>query len=304
MRFDWYQGTIQDDVQSVLLHLSGDQFKVRQDIDGLARSYLYERGFTITNLKTNEEIMVLSDGKNGKHGTHFIASSQVAQAVSDQVRATWGDGHHVTRADACQDLHGQGLFRSVVKASRKVARKYRLSAEFIQDPCNPLAGATQYLGARKSDYRGRAYQKGLEIRSKLINTLHEDNPKLDGAQFFKHLQYEMPDGSRVDPSDVVRVEAQIRPRTKGGKQILSKAHPSECFGFSHWLQEWAKHVLAFDAVKLDVRGEKKSDFDHKCEWMVKQYHPVITEILDCYGADGAGGFFEHLLKLHGIRPKE
>ena len=298
MRFDWYQGTIKDDVQSVLSTLAGSNYVVRQDCDSAAKQYFYESGFTLSNPSTSEKFRVFGGGKNGKKGTHFIATSDTAETVCDAVRTSWPENHHVTRADACQDLHGSKLFKSVVKSSRKIAAKYKLSSQYIHDPINELAGATQYLGSPSSDYRGRAYQKALEVRSKAVMTMQRENPKVDAHAFFEQFKYVMPDGSAVDPRDVVRVEAQIRPRTPEGKLVLATATPGECFGFSPWLQDWGKVLLSISADKLDIRGKKISDFDHKCEWMVKQYHPVLTEIIDSYGLEGTGVFIQHLLSKY------
>lgn len=299
MRFDWYQGTIKDDVKSVIASLAGSNHVVRQDCDSTAKQYFYENGFTISNPETSEYFRIFGGGKNGKTGTHFIATSDTAEAVCNAVRSTWPEDHHVTRADACQDLHGSKLFKTVVKSSRKIAAKYKLSSQYIHDPINELAGATQYLGSPSSDYRGRAYQKALEVRAKAIKTIKRDSPNIDAEAFLESFRYIMPDGSAVDPRDVVRIEAQIRPRTSEGKHVLATATPDQCFGFSPWLQDWGRILLSLSAEKLDIRGKKISDFDHKCEWMVKQYHPVLTEIIDSYGVDGTGAFIQHLLaKYH------
>jgi hypothetical protein len=48
-------------------------------------------------------------------------------------------------------------------------------------------------------------------------------------------------------------------------------------------------------VKLDVRGQKITDLDHKVSWMVKHYGATIQELLDMYGAQDMGVFLANEL---------
>lgn len=293
MRFDWYQGTIYDDEKSVLSHFSSHFNEVVRDADSLAKKARYDVGYTLRNTSTGEEVKVFAGGHNGVHGTHFCSTGENAIIVSQAVRRQWADGHHVTRADACQDLHGPDLFRSVRRKMLRVAKKHAIAAKFEADALDKLAGATQYLGAPSSDYRARGYQKGLQMRQRALAGMR--GYKCDVKALLSDLQVEMQDGKLVDARDLVRVEAQIRPPTKKGKLALATLEPQDCFAFSPWLVDLAQSVFEMNLVKLDVRGQKITDLDHKVSWMVKHYGATIQELLDMYGAQDMGVFLANEL---------
>lgn len=293
MRFDWYQGTIYDDEKSVLLGLSGLFNEVVRDADGLAKKSRYEVGYTLRNTSTGDEAKVLAGGHNGEHGTHFIATGENAIIVSQEVRRHWADSHHVTRADACQDLHGPQLFKAIRKKGLRIAKKHRIAAKYEADALDELAGATQYLGAPTSDYRARMYQKGLQMRSQAIAGMR--GVKFDVNSFMQGVKVRLDDGNLVDARDLVRVEAQIRPPTKQGKVALATLEPSQCFAFSPWLVDLADAVLELKVDKLDFRGQKISDLDHKVHWLLKQYGGSLRELIDMYGEEGMGTYLARQL---------
>lgn len=295
MRFDWYQGTIYDDHPSIIRGFSGYFSSVAQDADRLAETYRYKTGYTLRNEQTGDEVKVFAGGHNGKHGTHFIASGDNAIIVSEAVRRLWADSHHVTRADACQDMHGPELFTALRKKYLRIAKKYRIAAKYETDALNTLAGSTQYLGATSSDYRSRLYQKGLQLRAEYL--AGKRNSPVDQESLINGCQYELPDGSKCDLADLVRVEVQIRPPTKEGKLALAHLEPEKCLAFSPWLVDLADSVFGMKFEKLDIRGQKVSDLDHKITWMLKQYGNSITELIDSYGPEGVGKYLEHRLSL-------
>jgi hypothetical protein len=288
MRFDWYQGTVYDDEKSVLSHLSGYFNEVFRDADALAKKARYDHGYTLRNTSTGEEVKVFAGGHNGIHGTHFCATGENAIIVSQAIRRQWAGGHHVTRADACQDLHGPDLFRSIRRKMLRVAKKHSIAAKYEADAIDQLAGATQYLGAPSSDYRARGYQKGLQQRSQALAGMR--GYKCDVKALLRDVQVQLQDGTLVDARDLVRVEAQIRPPTKKGKLALATLEPEQCFAFSPWLVDLAQSVLDMNLAKIDIRGQKVTDLDHKVRWMLKQYGPVLDELIDSYGAEGMGKF--------------
>lgn len=294
MRFDWYQGTIYEDEKAVLAGLSEHFDEVRFDRDALAKQYRYGSGVTLRNTSTGEQCEVFFGGHNGKEGTHFISRSDNAIIVSDAVRRLWPDSHHVTRADPCQDLYGPELFQTIRKKTLRIARKHNIKAPFEDgDAIDNLSGATQYLGAKTSDYRARVYQKGLQIVQNALSGAR--GAQFDEKAILDQIKVSLDGVVYVDPRHLVRVEAQLRPPTKHGKLVLASAKPEEAFGFSPWLVDLAQDVFQLQVTKLDVRGQKVSDLEHKTKWLLKHYGATLSELIDAYGEEGMGKFLAHEL---------
>ena len=273
MRFDWYQGTIEDTPHAVIEQVRKLGHEVRT-ADNAAKRWRYRQGWEILH-NTRGTVALVMAGGNGEK-PHAIATGEAAEAFSEVIRDHWLDLHLVTRCDAAQDFNEAGAYARIRRVARKIARQHRLAFPQIADPLNPKAGRTQYIGSPTSDYRCRIYEKGWEQVGKLQ------------ALFRKQGALVMPDqvptilnestGEYVRPEDWTREELQIRPKQEAARRLLATLSPEQCWGVTPWALDLARDTMALDLERIIMRTRKVSKDEEALRWMCQQYGGPLSRL--------------------------
>lgn len=267
MRFDWYQATIEADPFSVLSSVEKLGSFVEQD-DKIARRYRYDQGFSVHHHERGLVARVFWGG-NGKN-PHAFASGQDTDAFVDLVRSEWPDRHLVTRMDSAEDFYEEGAYDRILRVSKRIAKDHHLQFPKIEDELNPIAGRTQYIGGKKSDYRGRLYEKGWEVVQK--------SAAFHGGvctEFHGMVVNELT-GEFVDPSMWVRLELQGRPSGEDARRAAAAASPSQAWTFTSWSTDLAEAALNLELERFYVRTRKFSKDEMAFRWMCRQYGAMLT----------------------------
>lgn len=263
MRPDWYQVTIEDRPSRVL-EVVGKLGHELRPADQLARKHRYDQGFAVLNNDTGIAAHVFVGGNGGK--PHALATSDAADAFMALVREEWPERHLVTRVDSAQDFTEPGGYDRLRAVAMKVAQERRMRFAQHIDELNPNAGRTQYIGSTSSDYRGRLYEKGLEVIGKLER-------KLQGLAGFV---LDVGTGELVRPEDWNRLELQARPKGEEARRFAAAATMEQVWGMTEWSHEIAKEALALDLERGFIRTRKQSKDEEALRWMCQQYGAMLV----------------------------
>lgn len=271
MRFDWYQGTIEDKPLAVLEKLSklGDEVRAA---DGMAKCYHYGQGWAIHSHTRGVVAHVLAGGNGGN--VHALASSDATDAFVDLVRNEWPERHLVTRMDSAQDFNESRCYDRLRKVTRRIAKRHRLSFPQYADVLNPKAGRTQYVGSPKSDYRVRLYEKGWEQVGKLLDALKMGPGGADSVQTITNEAT----GEKLRPEDWTRLELQVRPRQEAARRQAASLTPEQVWGCTDWALEMAKESMSLDLQKIVMRTRKLSADDEAMRWMCRHYGAMLHRL--------------------------
>lgn len=276
MRPDWYQATIEDTAACVLETVGKLGHEMRP-ADQLARKHRYDQGFAVLHNDQGVVAHVFVGGNGGK--PHALATSEAAVAFMDLVRNEWPERHQVTRVDPAQDFIEPGAYDRLRPVLLKVAQGHRMRFPQHIDELNPMAGRTQYIGSPSSEYRGRLYEKGLEMIAKQERKLQDVEGRI----------LDMDTGELVRPEDLVRLELQARPKGMQARIFAASASMEQIFGMTAWAHELAREALALDLERGFIRTRKRSKDEESLRWMCQQYGAVLVRraaALDGFGAVG------------------
>lgn len=267
MRFDWYQATIEADIFSVLAEVEKLGDEVVRD-DSIAKRYRYSEGVAVHHRERGLVARVFW-GDNGKY-PHALASGQDTDDFVDLVRSKWAGKHIVTRFDAAEDFHDSKGYDRLLKVTKRVAKDHRLQFPSIQDDLNPIAGRTQYIGGKTSDYRGRLYEKGWEVVQK--------SAALRGEYVSDHHGVILNEvtGEFVNPADWVRLELQGRPKGEAARRAAALATPEQAWTFTSWSADLAERALSLEMERFFIRTRKLSKDSEAILWLARQYGPLLT----------------------------
>ena len=266
MRFDWYQATVEDSPVVVIETLKKLGHEVRT-ADGPAKAYRYRQGWEIHHNDLGVVARVFAGGNGDK--PHVLASSENTDAFVDLVRTEWAGKHLVTRMDAAQDFNEPGAYRRLRRVARKVAKGHRMAFPAVGDELNHMAGRTQYIGSKKSDYLGRLYEKGYEQLAKL---------KVQAPYLELETITNISTGESVRPEDWVRLELQARPQGEEARRAASICTPEQAWTFTDWTQELAREAMALDLERFYVRTRKMSKDEEALRWMCQQYGGMLSRL--------------------------
>jgi len=264
VRFDWYQATIEDVPAAVIEAVSSLGHCV-SEADNLAHRYRYDQGFSVHD--ESGIVAHVFSGGNGKN-PHAFASGGDTDAFVKLVRSLWPDRHLVTRADAAEDFHEKGAYDRILDVSRAVAADCGLQFLSIGDDLNPLAGRTQYVGGSKSDCRARLYEKGLEQLQKL-------SPAGSHVTGFSGHILDESTGEYVDPVDWVRLELQVRPKSKEARRAMASVTPQQAWAYTGWTQRLASDAMSLEIERFHYRQKKLSRDEVRIAWMCKHYGKLL-----------------------------
>lgn len=278
MRFDWYQGTIQDDPRVVLDTMAKLGHEVRRN-DRVGKMYRYTNGFEVHHNEHGVVASIACGGNGDENSAHAWATSDSAEEFANLVRDQWPDRHLVTRIDAAQDFVDPNAFRKLRRVGRRIARDKSMKFPMVADPLNPQAGRTQYIGSPTSEYRARIYEKGWEVYQKGLSALRgRFVPDPDSVRI------EVPSlGVTCSPSDWVRCELQARPKDEDARRKAAMATPEQVWSFTEWAQEFARDALALDLERFYIRQRKLTTDERALRWMCRQYANVLHRTMGDLG---------------------
>jgi len=206
-----------------------------------------------------------TDGSGDASGTHLIEGqghhAPEVRAALDQVFGAMG--YTTPRRDTCFDIIDDDaftLFHQLAEIGRDMARAGRMKFDQVgQGWLVPGQTMTIYLGSRTSPVMIRIYTRGLK-------TLAE--------------------GGMDDPRRI-RIEVEVKPGKREGKQTLSMLDDAALFGCAGWSKEFLERagILGIDRVRVGSVW-KPSDEQRVIAAMVKQYGGLLESILDRAGAHG------------------
>lgn len=257
MRFDWYQATIAahpiEVVEGLLAGLGGDL-----EVKDVRAHNGYMQGFQIVG-QTGEVARIDAGGSNGD--PNAMASGDHTDAFVRVVRESWPDGHRVTRCDPAQDFEGPGEFERLksICIEHADAHAKPLKVEHAGDWHRAEDGRTLYLGSRKSPFRSRLYEKGIQ------------------------LQREFPHRSAEFSADLVRLELQARPAGTL-RHLAAVATPEQIWGFSSWTQALAEKAIGAGITRTTVSTYREADHWRSYRWMVGQYGRALEKCVEDLGS--------------------
>lgn len=249
MHWDWYQATIPERPERIVEALAaGVPYPGVEEGKGL-------HGYTKRTdvLSAGERVAsVLSGGPNGL--PNAWASGEEADRFAAVVRQEF-PLHRVTRFDSCEDFDEPGYFDLGVSLLLARADKRGLKVNHAGDWHRAIDGRTIYIGSRKSDVQVRHYEKGLQLRDRLL-AIHG-----------------------IERPNWVRTEVQVRPR---GSQRLAAAtaSPVEAWGFSDWTPSVLEDLMKQHVQRAAPISLRCPDDERAYAHMIRQYAGVLSRIKD------------------------
>jgi hypothetical protein len=259
-RFDWYQATADAEVAPLLGLLE-------RAIDGTSGTW--ERMPKAPHGYGFGQRLVDADGQvcmvwwGGCHQLpHVVSSGESAQRVAQVVRAA-DFRHRVSRADVCLDYAAPGSYDRLQGLLLGVAETRRIKVGTAGDHLLTKAGRTLYLGATSSHTRLRLYDKADELRAKF----KADPARLAGV-----------------PSELARLEVQVRPQTPEARLSAACADPIHLMGSASWTREAMRLVADLELQPFEAgKPWRQADDDRAYSALLAQY----------------GGLLERKMREHG-----
>lgn len=249
--FDWYQATIEEEnidrlMNRTLEFLEGSFKQARP------RSP-YDQAIEFHN--DGESIYTASFGGVNK-GIFIVSSSSSSEKVSQFIRSYYKD-HRVSRFDTAIDFDREGSFEALSGLLMDFSREYDLKVNQVGDwRENGTGGRTLYLGSRKSVAYLRLYEKGKEQISK-------------GLDIDANVHW-------------CRLELEIKPANKVGKETASSMEPYDAFSVSRWTRALAELLDSqkLEPKKLGTVRKSNSDLDMRISYMLYQYGVSLEDVVD------------------------
>lgn len=259
----FHEGEIKDLFPVRLLqiqnHLGGEWIHSKKTLNG------YRIRFDL--VRDGEEVChALTDGSGDAQGTHQVESTgHCAAEVKPVLDEVLGQaGYASARRDTCFDFideEGYTQFHKLCDLGREMGVSGKMHYDQIGQGWLGIPGETMtaYLGSRSSPVMIRIYTRGLK-------TLKEGG---------------------VDDPLRIRVEVEVKPGKRAGKEALSMLSDEQLFGCAKWSQEFMEKV-GINGIRRHVVGTvwKLSDKQRVFAHLVKQYGGLLEEILDQRGAQG------------------
>lgn len=247
-RFDWYEVTFdmppavgvefpEGRVASMLMTRLGARAVQGKGRNGYAVSYAIVRG---------DDELARVYGRSARAGeVHVTVTGESCDELVPIIRELWPD-HRVSRADSAIDFAAD--FKVLDAIAVHFAEARGVSYRLVTDSAG---GATRYLGATSSEATVRVYKKTEQLRA-----LH-------------------PERAHTFPDGIVRVEMQMRPGKRAGKERAATMAPDDFWGFSRWTQQLASELLFVEADRVATHHRRPSDWSRSLEAFRRQWSPVV-----------------------------
>lgn len=258
-RFDWYQATVRASVPDVrsCLQVLGDGSRW----EPLRRA---PHGYGFGDRLVDADGVVAQVWWGGVHGhPHVTLSGEVAQPGASLLRSELPD-HSVTRCDVCIDYADPGAYDRLQGLALGVARDRRVKVGTAGDHLVTMQGRTLYLGSVSSHTRLRLYDKAFELRQKFA----KDPARLASV-----------------PSELARLECQVRPQTPLAKSEASKVDPMVVMGSAAWMRELMRQVAGLDLHPFEVRKPwRQADDDRAYAHLLAQWGGLLKRMVQTHGS--------------------
>lgn len=242
-RFDWYQATLNPEVEPVQVLRWASFFGESKPMKGM---HGYDRAHDFGQFK------IMYGGHSGKYGVHIIIhGGDACQDVVDAFKGAFPD-HRPSRIDVCADFRSSDAWDKLSALGQKSARKHDIMMTTQGDWLDGKRGRTLYIGGKSGVFRARIYEKGHEMRSK---------------------------GKSPDaPLDWVRVEFQIKP-PRHTRHTASTLTPDQLARSGRWPRFIFDNLKTtrVPTVRLNTRRKTPEPVE-SFEYMAAQYCRVIAEI--------------------------
>lgn len=248
--FDYYKAGVETSPDHVLGHLMGG-FDLASVEDSTPR-----HGYKNAAKVVRGDIRLCEVQWGGNTGGRVMVEASGADAapVASLVRSEWPQ-HFLLRADVAIDIDLPDAWESLSSMALNLADKYQLKTKHVGDFHRCEEGRSVYVGSRQSTVMLRVYEKGIEQRVKgLSNNASED---------------------------LVRVEAEVKPRRASARLHCATLSPAELLGCAPFTAEAARILLdrSVERVTGLNRLKRLSDRDRALRAMVKQYGKHLDSLL-------------------------
>lgn len=246
--------------------LGGDWVHKPRGVNGYAIRFDLERDGEVV-------AWALTEGSGDAAGTHQIEAkggfSVEVKAALDKVFGQ--DGYSTARRDSCLDIiddDDMATFDALDKLAQEIAKTRRVQYNRQGQGWLGIPGETRtfYLGSRTSPVMVRCYMRGL----KTIKEGGQDDPRR------------------------VRIEVEVKPGKRAGKDELTRLTDAQLFGCSGWSREFMQRadLLLVERVRVGTVWTA-TDQDRVINAMMKQYGRVLRDVLERRGADGLAQMIRH-----------
>ena len=256
--FDWYQATVPAPVDDVLEALLGLSERA---------TLLHTKGH---NGYAHSTVVAGSDGPVGAvwHGgthehPHAYFTGDQADEGSQCIRAAFPE-HYVTRFDPRVDFIDATAYERIQNVMIDVSREYRVKPRVMGDHLVHQQGRTFMLGSASSVVQERLYEKTAEQRAKFAS----DPARLAAI-----------------PDHWVRLEAQIRPQTRGSRLLSATLHPVAAMGSSPWLREVWRRVQGTELQPVQLgKVWRQADDERAYTCLLAQYGGLLQRMAEDHGS--------------------
>ena len=260
MHFDWYQATIDVDVNTIIDHLGSEAGDAPDQIREGKGRHNYSHSTALLDGNGERIFEMLHGGKNG--APNVTASGHYAAWFAETVRTKWPH-HRVSRLDVAQDVVQEGAYERMEAVCRDVSKRGRVKG-LAMVPEDIADGRTYYLGSKASDRQVRLYDKTAEVRSKSPRITHADVPE-----------------------HWTRIELQWRPK-KHDKDFAALWDVESCWFTGGWTAAVARRLLDLDLNRING-APWKPDPDRAMMFLIQQYGRHLEKLAEKAGGWAAAG---------------
>jgi hypothetical protein len=258
-RFDWYQASVRSDVSAVRACLLGS-------FPGSSweRQRAAPHGYKFADKLVDSDGDVARVWWGGTHQwPHVVASGDVTPAVVEVLRFELPE-HGVSRADPCIDFAEPGSYDRLQGLALEIAKARGLRVGCAGDHLVTQKGRTLYLGAPSSVTRLRLYDKAEELRQKLRND---------------------PEALATVPSELARLEVQVRPHSPEAKAAAARLSPVEVMGSASWTRALMRSVADLEIAPFRAGTVwRQSDHERAYKACLAQYGGMFRRMLQDLGS--------------------
>lgn len=270
-KFDWYQGTLDEDKPSQLFL---DSLKNSFDLSSWVSGKGYQGYTNSLHLRRgSNDLCLVAFG--GNDGVHVRGSSENSLIVSEVMRKHYVT-HKVSRIDSCIDFDESGCFDKMAKKMIEFANNKKpqpLKISMLGDWANGKA-RTLYIGSRKSQIYIRLYEKGYESSQKL--------------------------GLEVERPNWVRFEVEYKPQKEKPRRMAQGFSADDIFRISYLPELMDSFEMDFGSQILTY-NKSYTDEEKARYFLLKQYGATIAN----WVKDEGGSFDvvfqkiqDHVIKNH------
>ena len=252
-RFDWYQATVDASVPAIREAL----LAVPDGPPAWEEMRKAPHGYAEGARLVDPDGLVAQIWWGGTHSKpHVVFSGETARPGSEVLRSVFEGRHTVSRADVCIDYAEPGAYDRLQGLALTVARDSRIKVGTAGDHLVTMEGRTLYLGSPKSHTMLRLYDKAAELRAHLSG---------------------QPQKLANVPSELARLECQVRPQTPLAKAMAAEVDPVCLMGSAAWMRKLMQMVGGLELEPFEAgRPWRQADDERAYAALLGQYGKLLT----------------------------